>query len=568
MAKNCRKEKNETTYAVKDETGTNMLTETNEISERWRQYFQNLLNAGEEEEIDTREDENLQFTENQGDEIRRDEVEYAIKRMKNGKASGEDEIPIEFIKALEEVGVTWIMRIANEAWRSGRIPHDWSKAVVCPIFKKGDKALCSNYRGISLLSHIGKIYERIIERRLRLVVEEKLGEWQYGFRPGRSTVDMIFTMKILLEKSWEWNLDKDAIFIDMEKAFDRIPRAKLWNALEHPEYEIPSNLKRAIKSIYVKCESKVKLRDGDTEWFEVKTGVRQGGVVSPLLFIIFMDRCMKEINEGSDSLTLAYADDVAVICDNERKLQETAEKWNRIMNEYGMKININKTEVMSISRQDKQLNIRIGNGQLRQVTSFDYLGSKFTENNSQEAEIDNRINKFNKNLGMLYPLIRDRNVPIKCKTTIYTTILRPILLYGSETWTLTAKTRSKIRATEMKVLRGIKGVTRRDRIRNTNIREELGIMDILELIEQNRLRWYGHVQRMESERLPKKALIWKPTTRRPVGRPRKRWLDGVDEALKKRGEERIEIEGNETFMDRETWREIVRRGPQADRNGS
>ena len=133
MAKNDRMEKNETTYAVKDETGTNILTETNEISERWRQYFQNLLNAGEEEEIDTREDENLQFIENQGDEIRRDEVEYAIKRMKNGKASGEDEIPIEFIKALEEVGVTWMMRIGNEAWRSGRIPHDWSKAVVCPI---------------------------------------------------------------------------------------------------------------------------------------------------------------------------------------------------------------------------------------------------------------------------------------------------------------------------------------------------------------------------------------------------------------------------------------------------
>ena len=104
----------------------------------------------------------------------------------------------------------------------------------------------------------------------------------------------------------------------------------------------------------------------------------------------------------------------------------------------------------------------------------------------------------------------------------YTTILRPILLYGSESWALTNKTKSKIQAAEMKILRVIKGVTRRDRLRNVDIRDELGITSILDIVERNKLRWYGHVQRMEEDRLPKIMLEWTPQGRRPVGRPRRR----------------------------------------------
>ena len=349
-------------------------------------------------------------------------------------------------------------------------------------------------------------------------------------------MDRIFTVKQILEKSWEWNLNKNAVFIDLAKAFDCVPRRKLWEALQCREYEIPTNLIRAIRSIYKKCESKVKLRDQDTEWFTIKTGVRQGGVISPLLFIIFMDRCMKEINENNDWKTFAYADDVAVICDTEQGLQDAVNRWNVVMNEYGMKINVNKTEVMNISREKKQLDINIGNEQLKQVTNFEYLGVKMDEENRQELEINNRTSKYNQNLSALYPLIKDKNIPTKCKVIIYSTILRPILTYGSESWSLTTKLKSRIGAAEMKVLRCIKGVTRRDRIRNKQIREELGIDDIIEIIEGNQLRWYGHVRRMSQERLPRQALEWTPNTRRPIGRPRKRWIDGVREALERRGQ--------------------------------
>ena len=114
------------------------------------------------------------------------------------------------------------------------------------------------------------------------------------------------------------------------------------------------------------------------------------------------------------------------------------------------------------------------------------------------------------------------------------TILKPILLYGLELWSLTAKTESQLQAAEMRVLRAIKGITRRDRVRNTTIRSELKVTSLLEEIERNKLRWYGHMMRIEMDRKPKKYLLWKLEGRRPVGRPRRRWMEGVEVVLERR----------------------------------
>ncbi|XP_076032950.1 uncharacterized protein LOC143020418 [Oratosquilla oratoria] len=134
MARNYRKEKNKGAYAVKDKNGV-MLVETNQISERWKNYFENLLNAGQEN-MEMQEENQMEFLEGENDEITVAEVQAAIQRMKNGKACGEDEIHIEFIKAMGELGANWLTRNMNVAWKNAEIPDDWSKADVCPIFKK------------------------------------------------------------------------------------------------------------------------------------------------------------------------------------------------------------------------------------------------------------------------------------------------------------------------------------------------------------------------------------------------------------------------------------------------
>ncbi len=190
-----------------------------------------------------------------------------------------------------------------------------------------------------------------------------------------------------MEKSWEWDIEKDKMFVDMMKAFSRVSSKRLWDIMKNKKkYRITSKLHRAIKSIYSRCENKVKLKGDEAAWFEVKTGVRQRGVLSPLLFSIFMDYAMEEIAGDNEEIILAYADDVAVISDSERSLQAMAQKWNSKMNENGMEVNSKKTEVMELSIDNERLSVSIGGEPLKQVRNFQYLGVQINAENRQDDE--------------------------------------------------------------------------------------------------------------------------------------------------------------------------------------
>ena len=160
-----------------------------------------------------------------------------------------------------------------------------------------------NTRGISqinrcvksLLSNSSKVFARILEKRIIYIVEPQLSENQYGFRTNKGCSDAIFILRQLQEKHIEWNKPLCMAFIDQEKAFDRIVRAELWKCLA--ERGIFGELLRAIQSLYVCSQAAVRTRAGETEWFEVKCGLRQGCVLSPLLFMILMDNIMKRANQ-------------------------------------------------------------------------------------------------------------------------------------------------------------------------------------------------------------------------------------------------------------------------------
>jgi len=131
------------------------------------------------------------------------------------------------------------------------------------------------------------------------------------------------------------------------------------------------------------------------------------------------------------------------------------------------------TEFLVVSRSPQQHDIYMGQNNINETVSYCHLGMNFGETNLQEVEISNRIAKYDSNVGMLYPLVKDKNIPRECKAVVYKSILKPILLYGSENWSLATKTDSKLLGADMRVLRLIKGTRRRDRVRNVNIREEL-----------------------------------------------------------------------------------------------
>ena len=431
------------------------MIDEEEIAEIWKEYFSDLLNVEDNEaNLNNAPDENDVEMEENEDTITEHEVRTAIQKMKRGKSPGEDELPVEILKAGGDDTIQQLTRLFNLAYRTDVSPLDWQRGLISPIRKKGDVTVCDNYRVITLLAHTGKVYTRILDTRTRACAAELLNECQYGFIPGKSTLDPIFIVKMILEKSWEWGLDKYALFVDLEKVFDRINRNNLWSVLRDDHYNIPRKLVRVIRSMYAQCCSKVKTQGIESDHFHIGSGVRQGDVLSPLLLIIYMDKCVRDIGVGYfGEKTLIYADDVVVLADSVEDLQDISSRWLDGMSRNGMKINTRKgkTEDVVISRNPTQCEIYMEGDKLYQSECYTHLGVNVGGNNLQEVEINNRIAKYNSYVGMVYPLLRDRNIARRCKIIIYQSILKPILMYGSEVWSLTTKTESRLQAAEMRV---------------------------------------------------------------------------------------------------------------------
>ncbi|XP_047493551.1 uncharacterized protein LOC125042129 [Penaeus chinensis] len=246
---------------MKDVNGV-VLTDENDIKERWRTYFEQLMNV-ENDRIDRGIEA---IPEEVMDVIIAEEVERALRKMKKGKATGPDDIPVEAWKVLGRTGVIILLEIFTTIMETEKMPDEWRESTLIPIFKnKGDIQDCGNYRGIKLMAHTLKMWERVIEKRLREKVE--ISEQQFGFMPGLSTTDAIFAQRQLMEKT------------------------EVWNCLRLKE--VQEKYIQLIQDMYEGSKANVKCMVGTTESFQVKVGLHQGYAPSPFLFAIVID-CLTE----------------------------------------------------------------------------------------------------------------------------------------------------------------------------------------------------------------------------------------------------------------------------------
>ena len=484
-----------------------VLVKDEEIRDRWKSYFEKLLNEkheggfGEEEVGVPGMNMEYEFYRR----IQKSEVVKALRRMKPGRALGPDGIPIEVWKSLGDLGVTWLTKLFNKIVMTRKMPDEWRRSTLVPIYKnKGDVQSCNNYRGIKLMSHTMKLWERVIEHRLRMVTT--VSENQFGFMPERSTMEAIYLLRRLVEKYRAKKKDLHMVFIDLEKAYDRVPRDIIWWVLERKG--VTKGYVDVIRDMYEGAVTAIRSPVGETSEFPITVGLHQGSALSPYLFALVMDELTRELQENIPWCML-FADDIVLIDETARGVNTKLEMWREALESKGFRISRSKTEYMlckfSGIHNEHEERVMIQDQEIPRSDRFRYLGSIMSNDGEIADDVNHRIQvgwlKWRSATGVLC----DRRVPTNLKGKFYRTAIRPAMLYGTECWPIKKQQVGKMSVAEMRMLRGMCGKTRRDRIRNETVREMVGVAPIEEKLRENRLRWFGHVYRRPVDAVVKRA---------------------------------------------------------------
>ncbi|KAI3354848.1 hypothetical protein L3Q82_004546 [Scortum barcoo] len=234
----------------------------------------------------------------------------------------------------------------------------------------------------------------------------------------------------------------------------------------------PGAFARAVRSLYDRSRSLVRIAGSKSDLFPVHVGLRQGCPLSPVLFIIFMDRISRR-SQGPEGVrfgnhrisSLLFADDVVLMASSGQDLQHVLERFAAECEAAGMRISTSKSEAMVLDRKRVACPLQVGGEVLPQVEEFKYLGVLFTSEGKIEREIDRRIGAASAVMRSVYrTVVVKKELSRKAKLSIYLVNLRSTLTYGHELWVMTERTRSRIQAAEMSFLRRVAGRSLRDRV--------------------------------------------------------------------------------------------------------
>ena len=582
-------------------------TSTEENAEVFRVHFQKLFDREPEyrSNFDVLPQMNiaLEFDTPPDD----DEIRDACRSLKD-KAPGESGLLPQLWKALltDESTFGILKALVLDFWRSELPPQQWLTGLLKVLPKKGDLSLPGNYRGIMLLEAAYKIVTILLLNRLRPIAESLDHEQQCGFRTGRGCNDAVFTVKMAMKKRREHSLETWILFLDLVKAFDRVPRALLWELLG--KFGVPHKLIRLLKALHQDVVAKFEV-EGVVHEVKCSIGVKQGDILGPVLFIIFIAGIMmawkktttcppvlfltrfdniligRNHKEEGDEFELndsQYADDTAVVFDSRKSTETYCPPLVEHFKDYGMEIHVgdercpekkSKTECLFVAAPPSAYNdpssydnadlsnIKLGGGKYFPVVAlFCYLGSILTRDCKDDEDVQARIDKAGGAFGSLRKSVfSNASICFEAKKLVYEGLILLILLYGSESWCLTERLYRKLRVFHARCARAMCRVNRwhthRHRITTEELLERLNVKPIDSYVTVRQLQWAGHVIRMPYERLPRKMLTSWVSHKRPRGCPEFTYGRGLRKALTKTG-----IDPKEWTVlaeNREDWRRLT-----------
>ena len=443
-------------------------------------------------------------------EISLEELKKTIKNLDSGISAAADGIPNEFLKFAGENFIRCLLDLFNCILKAGEVVIDWNTGVMFIMHKKGDKTDLKNYRGITINPNIAKLFCRILESRLMVVVEAEslLGECQGAVRKGRHTTDNIFILSVLLEKARKLKLyDTSVAFVDMKKAFDMVNREKLWELLE--KKGLGGRFVSLLKSMYKDSKIFVEINGERTpEPVKPGRGLKQGCVLSPILFALYLTDLGEELQKTNLGLKLKdtiisclfFADDICLIGKDGESLLTLLNKTQDYADRYGLEINPlpSKSEVICFQQEIQTWPLRNCEGQLvaslNQALQYKYLGIPITVQGKKHFlyRIKDIIVGANQHAGRVKSLAKDSFNRIEVGEALWENVSLPSLLYGSECLTLTKTELGKLEASQRGLAKWLLGHDRNAAGVAASV--ELGWKSIKHLYEEKKLLMYGRLK--------------------------------------------------------------------------
>jgi Reverse transcriptase (RNA-dependent DNA polymerase) len=510
--------------AIRNKDGS-ITTDRDKIVERCAEFYKELYGStAERPTIQTSPGDSVP-------EVLSAEVQHAVKQMKSNKAPGDDGVVIDIIKEGGEVLYKQLSRLFTNCLKHRTIPSEWNNAIIILLHKKGDVKDINNYRPISLLSHMSKLFTKVIKNRIEKQLDVNQAKEQAGFRSGYSTTDHLQVITQLVQKSNEYELPMCFIFVDYEKAFDSVEHCGIINAIK--DHQINSVYIETLINIYNSGTSVIRL-DKESRKFPIQKGVRQGDTLSPKLFNAGLEQVFRRLNWDNTGITingeklshLRFADDIVLIANNGEEAKAMLNELNQESNKLGMKINMKKTKVM-YNDYTNIIPIHIGTQKVEKVNEYVYLGQLITMRNDKSDEIKRRIaagwGAFGQNRDIL-----KSNMPLSLKRKVYNQCIQAAMTYGCQTWAVTKRMQDRLRTTQRSMERAMLGITKRDHRTNEWVRQQTGVQDIIVRIKQLKWQWAGHVARLNSDRWTRTVTEWLPIhLKRKKARPKMRWEDDI-----------------------------------------
>ena len=399
-----------------------------------------------------------------------EDLASAIGQLKKNKAAGPDKVLNELWLLLDDDNQRLLLELYNHSWTHGTIPQDWADAIVVSIYKgKGDDTNPDNYRPISLLNTIYKIYAALLQRRLAGKIEHKLRNTQFGFRPGKGTRQPLFILRRAMEWSLMTSTPLHILSLDWRQAFDSLDHTAMLHALKR--FGLSANMLAAISAIYESPTFSTRGFQDHTASGKVKAGIRQGCPLSPYLFVIVLTVIFADIDKDLEEkgtprntwstqhpvYDLEYADDTLLLARTIPQLQSFLNSVEKIAAEYGMKLNDTKTELLT-KTPNETTPLKFANGAGVQTTpQLKYLGSMIAWEHPFQVAFLHRAGLAETAYKKLR-LVWNSRLPVKTKLRMFRSTFGAILMYGLDSLTLTPKDLKRIDGFWFRFLRRIVGI--------------------------------------------------------------------------------------------------------------